>query len=823
MLRVVDGRGVLRALTGGGLLWPAPAFALTVDSRTAGVSATAVVAAAWLAFAVWAVIRGARSRVQAQIAQAWGLRLRGLLATAPGAYLVIGGDGTAFCSDALRGWLDIDRKVGSLDDLAQQGGESGLVTADFEALRADIAAVAVSGNPFSRTVRAIGSERVLLALGRAATTEVAGERGVVVWFKDMTQTQVAVEALENENRRLRAELAAVNALIEAAPYPIWRRDPNLKLQRVNAAYVDAVQMASAEQAVERGTELAQSALASASAGARRARDLGTPQLREQAVIIGEERRMLRIVDVPLGEAGVGGYAIDVTDRETARDERDRLDRAQRETLDRLSAGVARFAIDRTLVFHNKAFSNLFGLDDAWLDERPEFDRVLERMREARRLPEQRDFPSWKRTRRAWFTDAVRPIEEVWPLPDSSVIRVIAQPHPDGGLLMVFEDRTEQLKLASSRDTLVRVQQATLDNLHEAVAVFGADGRLQLSNTRFAELWALDRGTLVGKPHIDELLSNTAGLLVDPMRGIQVREIIHVTTASDRREARSGRVELRDGRILEFAAVPLPDGNALFTYLDVTDSQRIETALRDRNEALEAADRLKSAFVANISYELRTPLTAISGFGEMLAAGYAGDLNARQTEYVGSIVTSSERLQLLIDDILDLAITEAGQLALDIGGVDLDKLARSVAATAADAAQSRGLTLDVTIDERVGTIEGDDRRLRQAIYNLLTNAIRFTGHQGRVELNVTGNTRGVVIRVIDNGIGIPEAEQAIVFDRFRKGSNAGSQGVGLGLSLVRQFVELHGGTVDLVSKLGEGTTVTVRLPRKQPVPHAAVAE
>lgn len=822
MLRPVVVRRVLVILIGS-LALAAAAAALDLTDRAAGVSTTAIVAAAWLAVAVWAVIRSARLRVQAEIAQAWGLRLRGLLTTAPGAYLVVGSSGTAFCSDTLRGWLDIDRKVASLDDLAP-AGEGGIAADDFEALRADIATLAVSGNGFTRMVRAAGSARVLLTQGRVAPADVAGENGVVIWFRDATENHGEVEALRAETKQLSADLRAASALIEAAPYPIWRRGPDLKLRLVNAAYADAVQAESVEAAVTDGAELVQNALSpSPDPAARRARDLGEPQHREQPVIIGEARRRLQIVDVPLGDEGVGGYAVDVTDREAARDERDRLDRAQRETLDRLSAGVARFAADHTLVFHNTAFGDLFRLDPAWLDDRPEFDRVLERMREARRLPEQRDFPSWRRARRAWFTDAVHGVEEIWALPDSSVIRVIAQPHPDGGLLMVFEDRTEQLKLASSRDTLVRVQQATLDHLHEAVAVFGADGRLQLANTRFGELWGLDPALLTTKPHIDELQTATDHLMADPTRSAQVRDFIRLTTASERRESRSGRVDLRDGRVLEFAAVPLPDGNALFIYLDVTDSQRIETALRDRNEALEAADRLKSAFVANISYELRTPLTAISGFGEMLAAGYAGDLNPRQAEYVGSIVTSSDRLQLLIDDILDLAITEAGQLALEIGQVSVDALTRSVAAMAADAVQTRGLSLEVEVNDDAGAVEGDERRLKQAIYNLLANAIRFTPAGGRVDLSASGNARGVLIRVADNGVGIPEAEQEIVFDRFRKGSNAGPQGVGLGLSLVRQFVELHGGHVELASRVGGGTTVTVRLPRKQALAHAAVAE
>lgn len=808
-----------------GIASATPSWAIDFDltDREVGVSTSAIIAAAWLAFAVWAIIRGARSGVQARIAQTWGMRLRGLLSTAPGAYLVVGADGTAFCSDALRGWLDINHKVTALDDLAPTAN-SGVVAEDFDHLRADISALAMAGNDFARLLRAQGSTRVLIARGRAAPEAVAGEHGVVIWFRDATDTQAEVETLRRETQELSAELKAVTALLEAAPYPIWRRGADLKLRHVNAAYVEAVQAENAAAAVAEGAELVQNPLSlSPDPVARRALELGEPQRREQPVIIAEQRRLLQIVDVPLGDDGVGGYAVDVTERAAARLERDRLEQAQRETFDRLSAGVARFAADQSLVFHNKAFGDLFRLDHAWLEERPEFVRVLERMRETRRLPEQRDFPSWRRARRAWFTDAVEAVEEIWALPDSSVIRVIAQPHPDGGLLMVFEDRTEQLKLASSRDTLVRVQQATLDNLHEAVAVFGADGRLQLANKRFAELWGLDAPMLVGKPHIDELLSSTEHMVVDPGRNDRVRELIHLTTASERREPRFDRVDLRDGRALEFAAVPLPDGNALFTYLDVTDSQRIETALRDRNEALEAADRLKSAFVANISYELRTPLTAISGFGEMLAAGYAGELNPRQSEYVGSIVTSSDRLQLLIDDILDLAITEAGQLALDMGRVGIEPLARSVAAMAADAAQTRGLTLDVAIEESAGAVEGDERRLKQALFNLVGNAIRFTPAGGHVELTASGNARGVTIRVVDTGVGIPDAEQELVFDRFRKGSNAGPQGVGLGLALVRQFVELHGGMVELTSRIGGGTTMTVRLPRKQSVAHVAVAE
>lgn len=769
-----------------------------------GLAAAAVLAALWLAAATWALIRAGRANIEAKTARDWAMRMRGLLMTLPSGYIIVGSDGSATCSERVRTWLGLGT-VSRVEDLAPGQG-AGLVPEDVALLRREIDALSIAGQRFSHVIRGANGRR-LLARGYPAAPELAGPRGAVIWLRETTQEHASSESLRAERQALMATLDANANLFDAATLPMWVRGAGGKITRANRAYAVAVGAGSPEQAVAEGMELSPSAVEAAKAAA----SLGATQTIETPVIINGERRVLRIVEAAHPQGG-GGLAVDITDREEARAERDRLEKAQTDTLDRLSAGVALFAADRGLTFFNTAFARLFKLDPAWLGERPEFDRVLEGMRDAGRLPEQRDFPSWRAVRRGWFNNAMTAIEETWPLPDTSIIHVIAQPHPDGGLLMVFEDRSEQLRLASSRDTLARVQQATLDNLHEGVSVFGADGRVQFSNARFAEMWGLDPVMLATRPHVDEILEQTGPMLRDGMRPSAVRDTIRATTDAERRAPRESRIVLRDGRQFDFAAVPLPDGNALFTYLDVTDSARIEAALRDRNDALEAADRLKSAFVANVSYELRTPLTAISGFGEMLGAGYAGSLNERQRDYVGSILASSQRLQLLIDDILDLAITEAGELELDIAPVEGALLARAAADTVAADADAKDLHLVAEIAD-VGEIEGDERRLRQTLHNLLLNAVRFTPSGGQIVLEARGDLESVTFVVSDNGIGIPEAEQASVFDRFRKGSNAGSQGVGLGLALVREFVELHNGTVSLSSSTGEGTDVTVRLPRR----------
>jgi len=349
-------------------------------------------------------------------------------------------------------------------------------------------------------------------------------------------------------------------------------------------------------------------------------------------------------------------------------------------LDRLSAGVAQFGRDRSLIFFNQPFARLFSLTADFLADRPEFDRVIDAMREAGNLPEVRDFPDWKEEHRLWFTSGLAAEEEDWLLSGGKHLRVVAQPLPDGGLLTIFEDRTEQIQLASARDTLLRVRTATFDNLFEAVGVFASDGRLNLWNNRFKELWGLEEEQLASHPRVDALTPLLAPKLKRASHAGLVRELVRSATVE--RKQRTGRVSLLDGREFEFAAVPLPDGNALFTMLDISDSRKVEAALRDRNEALEEADRLKTAFVSNMSYELRTPLTSIGGFAEMLAEGYAGALPPVATDYVAAILDSVLRLGALIDNVLDLTQSDTGSLLLAEDEVDLASLCAEAAAGAA---------------------------------------------------------------------------------------------------------------------------------------------
>lgn len=700
------------------------------------------------------------------------------------------------------------RRVEQLSD-----GKGGIEADDLAELMEAIRASALSGEQIERSVRIAGSSRVLEVRGGAAPPP-AEPGSVLLWLFDTSAAETEKAEIALRLTDTEAALDSLTHLIEAAPFPMWYRGPDLSLGLVNSAFVAAVEARSAAEVVAQGTELIDGIGAtSARAGAQAALDSGRPFSRTQPATIGGERRMLKLVDVPLSGGAVAGFAVDIQDLEDARIELSRYIESQRELADRMTAGAVQFDPDRSLSFYNQPFAIMAQLDAEWLNERPEFDRVLERMRENGRLPETRDFPQWKAERRNWFISAEEAVEEEWILANGDHLRVVGQPLPDGGLRLIFEDRTEQVRLASARDTLLRVRTATFDNLFEGLSVFAADGRLYLWNRRFCSFWDLDESWLGEHPRIDELVPAMARRLVNPTAAAQLRELVR--SATNERRMGSGRLSLVDGSHFEFAAVPLPDGNALFTMVDVTDSTRIEHALRERTTALEEADKVRTDFVANMSYELRTPLTSIGGFAQMLAAGYAGKLAPAAADYVNAILESVGRLSKLIDDVLDLTQGEQRAVVIEQERIDLAGLSRSVAERMEASAKAKGLRLDIEIDPTTGVVIGDARRVRESLEHVIRNAIAYT-EKGHVALSAWGDEHKAEIRISDTGPGITAEDQAHVFERFTRVGGAHSEAaLGLGLPLTRQFVEAHGGTVDLQSNLGEGTAVTIVLPREQP--------
>jgi signal transduction histidine kinase len=397
------------------------------------------------------------------------------------------------------------------------------------------------------------------------------------------------------------------------------------------------------------------------------------------------------------------------------------------------------------------------------------------------------------------------------LSDGSHLRVVAQPLPDGGLVLVAEDRTEQLRLSATRDTLLRTRTATFDNLFESLAVIAPDGRLQLWNRRFAADWGLESEFLDTHPRMEELLERIAAKLVHPGRIRAVGDAIRAATL-DRRQS-SGRVALADGRTLEFAGVPLPDGNGMLTVLDITDAQKAEQALRERNAALTEADAMKTRFLANMSYEFRTPLTSIGGFAELLQVGLGGDLSDQGKDYVAAILSSVERLGEQIESVLDLSQSEAGMLPLAREEIELLPFVTKLVEDRGERIRDAGLTLDLRGDKGAGRIEGDRRRLARAIGHVIDNAIAATPSGGRILVELAPHKARRRIVVSDNGAGMDPATLARALEGMKLSADGKEveRRQGIGLPLARQLIEAHGGTLELLSEPGQGTAAIIELP------------
>ncbi|HEY4471108.1 MAG TPA: ATP-binding protein [Stellaceae bacterium] len=655
-----------------------------------------------------------------------------------------------------------------------------LSAADAERLEKARQALQSGGAAFSTTF-VTRSGAAYAVEGRRATS---GD--TVLWLLDASAA-VAVQ-------RARREAADLRQMLDAIPVPVWRRGADCILVDCNRAYASALDT-TADLAIVEGRELA--------AGARHGEC--------RHVVIGGSRRLVEIGEVPCSTGGTIGFACDRTDREAAEAELRRHINAHADVLETIRASVAIYGPDKRLKFFNAAFASMWRIPEDWLATQPSFEEVLERLRKARCLPEAADFRAFKSEQLGLFTSVIRPQQDLLHLPDGRTLLLSISPHPFGGLTFVYEDVSDRLALERSCNTLTKVRRATLDHLFEGIAVYGSDGRLKLHNPAYLALWDLSENDLAGEPHIGEILEKTRVLLDDGSDWSARKEkIISKVTAH---ELASGPVYRKDGSMLQEATVPLPDGDVLVTYLDVTDTARYERVLRERNEALETAGRLKSEFIANVSHELRTPLNAVIGFADILTNQYFGDLNPRQLDYSRGILQGSQQLLGLINDILDLATIEAGYMVLETGRVEILEMLKTVLALTRERARSRGLDIELSCPLEIGAIAADERRLKQALFNLISNAIKFTPPGGAIRIEAERRENELLLTVADTGIGIPLSDQARMLEKFERGTPR--SGAGLGLSLVRSLVELHAGSVTIDSAEGRGTTITCRLPAALP--------
>ena len=642
-----------------------------------------------------------------------------------------------------------------------------------------------------------------------APLEVQGRKSaahVIVRFVSLSEPQRLQARLRIDNQRLVNDRESMLGLIDSLDMPFWIRSSDGELRWVNRAYAAAVEAGDRDAAIHEQKEFLGTQAREAIALHHASRPVFQQQL---STVIAGDRRVFAVTDFA-GVHGSAGIALDKSEIEATRAEYERMVQSHADTLDQLTTAVAIFDSSEKLRFFNQAFQKLWDFDHGFLSSAPDNALMIDRLRSEGKIAEQPEWRRWKENLLAAYRSVESQVHW-WHLPDGRTIRVVANPQPKGGVTWVFENLTEKMDLESRYTTAVRVQGETLDNLAEGVAVFGPDGRIRLSNPAFNALWNLSPDVVEQKTHISAIRAQCEPLVKDsPWPGF----VASVTGFDEERHDHRGQAELLNGTVLRYAVIHLPNGQVMMTFVDVTDRVNIERALEEKNEALQRADQLKNDFVQHVSYELRSPLTNIIGFTELLSLPETGPLQPRQREYLEHIGSSSSVLLTIVNDILDLATVDAGIMELDISEVRVGQTIEAAAELIADRLGEHRIELRLETAMAPESFHGDEIRVRQILYNLLSNAVNYAPDGSTITLSCRQLEIGTEFSVHDDGPGIPPEVLDTVFRRFEPRSNGGRRrGAGLGLSIVKSFVELHGGSVRIETAENVGTTVICLFPVK----------
>jgi len=601
---------------------------------------------------------------------------------------------------------------------------------------------------------------------------------------ELERTRTAIEARTDEVAKREVETRTLTGLLASAPVLAWNRTAEGRTV-----------WSAGKIPIQQGVVEAGDAAAIAAAHATRQERQPDPAVVDDGAAKSERFRLevaqggdaepvaLDVIETT-GPGGARlGLAIDASNALAAERTLARFVRTMTETFAHLNVGLAIFDRNQCLVMFNPALVEMWQTDPGWMAQRPSLREILDSLRSSRRIPEMADFYDWRQRLTDLFLQAdTADYDELWHLADGSDIRVRARPHPHGSLAFVFDDVTERLRLEQQYRHSVDLRRANLDRLDEGLAVFGPDGLLQLVKNAFHEIWGTDAETVRNAMHASELIPLVRGLTVET--GVRERLMSYVT-GSDARQAWTARLTLGTGRIIGARFASLPDGSTMALFSDVTDSERIALALRERNDALEAAEEMRGAVLDRISYRLRTPLNTVYGFAQLITDARFGALSAEQRSYADEILEAAQQLRAAVDDVTDLASLELDSPYDEGAAPSLRETLVLTAQLLKKRATEDGVTLRIAAAESDAEPPCDAGQLRQIVFSQTTDAISRCRDGGQVILGARqGRDGGVEIYTSERRGGDAPFEPAAV------------DGSSLTVPFLRRLVARAGGAYEL---------------------------
>lgn len=546
--------------------------------------------------------------------------------------------------------------------------------------------------------------------------------GLVIWFKDVTQNITYINKVKAELLQVQMENKTYSDILNNLPIPLWARDKNNKITYCNNEYKAIVNID-----VERdNSEIPELDKISVSI-AKMARMLKAINKEEKYIIAKNERKLYSISEIPVANDLLVGFALDQSEKESVSKELEQYSDAQNNLLETSSSAIAIYAADTKIKYFNQAFINLWKLDEKWLFTHPTYGEILEELRQKRILPEQANFLQFKKERIKLFTQLSETYNEFMYLPDGKSLRVIIIPFSLGGLLFAFEDMTSHLALERSLNSLNAVQRAMLNNLSEAIAVFGQDGRLKLYNPAYLKLMEMEDQFAASSPHISDILESKKYLF-------HTRDTDWVSTKNDlisalyEREFQRSILKMNNDRIIYRSAAPLPDGATLITYVNNSDLVKCESSLAEKTVVLNDFLLFQHQFLVNISKQTIELSTEIEN-----------EIGNNNSTHVGDLF---KKLSYLQNEIVDLSQIYLSSVNEKFTVVDIKQLINQAIENNKEI-KVQNMNFLFSEDYNASII-GNYGRIKQILNKILSYIIQFINGKAELSLEIANSRNALII-------------------------------------------------------------------------------
>ncbi|MDR1475097.1 MAG: PAS-domain containing protein [Holosporales bacterium] len=500
-----------------------------------------------------------------------------------------------------------------------------------------------------------------------------------------------------------------------------------------------------------------------------------------------------------------GYCIDRSYEQKILDDLRSRDQSYESIFGLFLSGVAVFDNEMNLVFVNDAYKKITGIKDREMAQNGTFQGILDLLRHNRKLPEVVDFLEYKNEQIKLFFSLTAPMQDFVYLTNGRTLRKVTAPSPMGGLVTILEDITEKINLERQYNTLIAVQKETLDHLFEGIMVFGSNNRLYIINAAAEKIWPSPYNS-VGT-HISNIVEGVMPVIEFSVDRDEFKSGL-ISNLTDRIE-KQGRLVLKNSRIIQFSYVPLPDGSHLHSYIDVTDSYKVESAFFEKTQALEQTMQVKNDFLLKASSELREPLSVIMGFSQLLRDQYYGELNDKQSRYVQEILEGSEQLLNLTGNMIVLASLQMGQVVPKYSQFNLLGLFKEILKISRQKASDKNIKINISnIPNR--DMEADKELIKQATIVLLFKIIKSSDTESVINVKVMIASNSLDVQVLCPSNIINKADKILYKDSDNVDEciyNSNS----VSLPLFNHIIKLHKGTVIVENDKNSRTYVRFTIP------------